>query len=155
MTHATQKNMLEKIQLKEIMHTPPIILHQDDKFHMVEKTLRENKIKHLPVVDDDNKLVGIITLSDLYRTCAPRRNHEDGTFFYSQEQLDAYILSHIMTKNPQSFREDDTLYTGMLAMTKGGYGCLLIVNAYNELKGVVTQTDVVRVVTQIVATGHA
>lgn len=74
-------SLVKQISLKDIMNKPPITLHIDDPFSFVEKTLREHRIKHLPIVNDSDKLVGIITLSDLYRTCAPRRRLEDGSFF--------------------------------------------------------------------------
>lgn len=151
MSHVAQKekNLLEKTFLKDIMHAPPIVLNMYDEFYMVEKTLREHKIKHLPVVDDDDKLVGVITLSDLYRTCAPRKDYEDGSFFYLKEQLNTYILSHVMSKNPRCLKKDDTLYDAMLVMVSGGYGCVMITDEKKHIEGIITQTDIVRVVTQL------
>lgn len=151
MDSISQRNdvAVKKILLKEIMHTPPIILHVNERFPMVEKTLRENRIKHLPVVDDTQKLVGIITLSDLYRTVAPKKNPEDGSFFYTKEQLDSYILSFIMTKNPHCLKEDDTLYEAMRAMVKGGYGCIPVTDDQGKIRGIITQTDIVKVATQL------
>ena len=144
-----EKASAKTILLREIMHTPPIVLHMYDPFHMVEKTLREKRIKHLPVVNNDNKLVGIITLSDLYRTCSPKRNMEDGSFFYTDEQLDAYILRTIMTKDPHCLKETDTLYTAMLAMVNGGYGCIPITDAEGKIAGIITQTDIVKISTTL------
>ena len=142
-------NTVRKIKLKEIMHSPPIILNVNDEFAMVEKTLRENKIKHLPVVNDANKLVGIITLSDLYRTCAPRKNLEDGSFFYTEEQLNSYILSVVMTKDPICMKENDSLYDAMKSMVRGGYGCIPITDDHKHMRGVITQTDIVKIMTSL------
>jgi CBS domain-containing protein len=147
--HQNLSALARRILLKDIMHTPPIILHVDDEFSMVEKTLREHRIKHLPIVDDDKKIVGIITLSDLYRTCAPRKNVEDGTFFYTEEQLDSFILSVIMSKDPRCLKEENNLYDAMKSMVHGGYGCIPITDERGRIKGVITQTDIVRVVTNL------
>jgi CBS domain-containing protein len=144
---ANANELSRKIKLKEVMHAPAIILNVDEDFSKVEKTLREHKIKHLPVVNDNGRLVGIITLSDLYRTCAPRKNPEDGSFFYTKDQLDKFILAHIMTKDPVCLKENDTLYEAMKTMVAGGYGCIPVTDDKSRIRGVITQTDIVRVVT--------
>ena len=142
-------SIVKRISLKEIMSVPPIILHIDDPFHMVEKTLRENSIKHLPIINDSKKLVGIITLSDLYRTCAPRRKPEDGSFFYPEEQLDQYSLSVIMTKNPKALKFKNTLYDALKLMSDFGCGCVPVVDDQGRIVGIITQTDIVKRITAI------
>jgi acetoin utilization protein AcuB len=141
------KKSAQQILLKEIMKYPPIVVREDDKFHMVERILRESKIKHLPVVDNDGILVGVITLSDLYRTASPKKNVEEGTYFYEKDMLDKYILKHVMTRDPQTLKADNTLMEAMNMMVDGGFGCTLVVDEDHMIKGIVTQTDVIRVVT--------
>ena len=141
--------LVKQIPLKEIMHKPPIILNVDESFAMVERTLRENRIKHLPIINDSDVLVGIITLSDLYRTCAPRRRPEDGSFFYTEEQLNQFILSVIMTKNPMSLKVNNNLYDAMKLMANSGCGCVPVVDNKGRMEGIITQTDVVKRVTEL------
>jgi CBS domain-containing protein len=140
---------VKQILLKDVMHTPPIILNVDEEFAKVEKTLREHRIKHLPIVNDSDKLVGIITLSDLYRTCAPRRRAEDGSFFYTEDQLNQFILGVVMTKNPKSLKANHTLYDAMKLMASSGCGCVPVVDANGKMEGIITQTDVVKHVTDL------
>ncbi len=146
---ANLSSSVKRVLLKDVMHTPPIILNVDDEFSKVEKTLREHRIKHLPIVNDSNKLVGIITLSDLYRTCAPRRRPEDGSFFYTEDQLNQFILGVVMTKNPKTLKANDTLYDAMKLMANSGCGCVPVVDAHGKMEGVITQTDIVKHVTDL------
>mgnify|MGYP003393633885 CR=1 FL=1 len=144
-------SLVKQILLKDIMNTPPIILHVDDPFSLVEKTLREHRIKHLPIINDSKKLVGIITLSDLYRTCAPRRRPEDGSFFYTDEQLNQFILGVIMTKDPRTLKSSNNLYDAMKLMADSGCGCVPVVDHKGRMEGVITQTDIVKKVAQLLS----
>ena len=141
------KRPATQILLKEIMKYPPVIVREDDKFHRVEKILREYKIKHLPVVNDAGALVGLITLSDLYRTSSPKKNLEEGTYFYEKETLDKFILKFVMSQNPKTLKADNTLMDALNTMVNGGFGCIPIVDDQHMIVGIVTQTDLIRAVT--------
>jgi len=145
--HVDVKKLVVQTLIKDIMKYPPIVLHEDDKFHLVEKTLRESHIKHLPVVNDKKVLVGLITLSDLYRTCSPKKNLKEGGHFYVTEELDKFILSFVMSKNPNTLRADNTLMDALNMMVTGGFGCVPIVDDKGMIVGIVTQTDLIRSVT--------
>ena len=45
--------MLRDTPIKEIMVTKTISVHVDDSMNEVERQLRTNHIRHLPVIDDD------------------------------------------------------------------------------------------------------
>lgn len=55
--------------LSSIMSTSLIVAHADYSLQEVETMMRQNKIHRLPVVDDENKMVGYISLSDLAHHC--------------------------------------------------------------------------------------
>lgn len=55
--------------LSNIMSTSLIVAHADNSLEDVESMMRQNKVHRLPVVDDENKMVGYISLSDLSHHC--------------------------------------------------------------------------------------
>jgi acetoin utilization protein AcuB len=59
--------LLSKLKVKDIMTKAVITVHQDDGVEIAAYQLYKNKIGALPVVDDENKLCGIITDSDVFR----------------------------------------------------------------------------------------
>ena len=139
------RETLNNTLIKDFMILPPIILNYNESFSKVEQILRERGIKHLPILDENGRLGGLITLSDLYRTCSPRRTI-DGAYVYDKAQLDNFILKNVMTKNPKTLKADNTLKDALEVMTFGGFGCLPIVDDDRRIVGVVTQTDIIRIV---------
>ncbi|UCC53899.1 MAG: CBS domain-containing protein [Anaerolineaceae bacterium] len=59
--------LLAKLQLGDIMTHEPYHVHPDDSIKTAATLMHSNKIGALPVVDDDNKVVGILTESDVFR----------------------------------------------------------------------------------------
>lgn len=53
--------------VKDVMSFPPITSKADDELGEVSQILDERRIKRLPVVDDEGKLIGIIARADIIR----------------------------------------------------------------------------------------
>lgn len=144
--------LLNKVKLQEIMGGRVIAIREDEPFSRVEEIFRERHIRHLPIVDDNHKLVGIMTQRDLYRISAPRRD-EDGNSVYDKETLDGYVLKHVMTKNPFTLTPNNTVAEALLAIVDKKFGCIPIVDQYRTLVGIVTQIDILRIGAQILREG--
>ncbi|WP_224449218.1 CBS domain-containing protein [Haloprofundus salilacus] len=59
---------ISEITAEDIMTENPETINQNEEGFAVAKKLGEAKVRRLPVVDDDGKLVGIVTLDDLVAT---------------------------------------------------------------------------------------
>ena len=59
-------------KVEEVMSFPPITAKTDDDIGEVANILDERRIKRLPVVDDEGKLVGIISRADIVRAIGKR-----------------------------------------------------------------------------------
>lgn len=70
--------LLAKLQIHEIMTRDVITCHVDDTIKLVATKMQEKKIGALPVVDGDNRVVGIITESDIFRVLIAWFNEEVG-----------------------------------------------------------------------------
>jgi acetoin utilization protein AcuB len=64
--------------VREIMTTEPITVSADDDLQEILELLIEEKIGGIPVVDDTEGLVGIVTYVDMLR-CFLERLQEEGT----------------------------------------------------------------------------
>lgn len=147
------RTLLGKVRLNEIMVKEVIALNVNDPFSRVEEIMRERHVRHIPVVDEHYKLVGIITQRDLYRIQPPRKD-EDGNWFYNKEMLDGNILKHVMTKNPFALNPDHTVADCLLIMVDRKYGCIPVVDKDRILCGIVTQIDILRIGAQIIREGR-
>jgi CBS domain-containing protein len=57
---------IKEINVKEIMTREIIIGHPDDDLKYVQAIMTENRIRHLPIVEN-NKLAGIISIGDILK----------------------------------------------------------------------------------------
>jgi CBS domain-containing protein len=51
--------------VKEVMRSPAVTCTPEAPVEEAYAHMRKNNIRHLPIVDEDNALVGIVTLKDL------------------------------------------------------------------------------------------
>ncbi len=56
-----------KITAEQIMSTPLRVVRPDTTIEEAAKAMRENKIKRLPVVNENNELVGIVSEGDIMK----------------------------------------------------------------------------------------
>jgi CBS domain-containing protein len=54
-------------KVEDVMGFPPITSKADDDISEVAKILDDRRIKRLPVVDDEGRLIGIISRADIVR----------------------------------------------------------------------------------------
>lgn len=59
--------LISKIKVKDIMTKDPFVVVPDLSIEETSKLFLKNKISGAPVVDSDDKIVGVITQSDLFR----------------------------------------------------------------------------------------
>ena len=56
-----------KIPVESIMSKPLRVVRPDTTIEDAAKAMRENKIKRLPVVNDDNELIGLLSEGDIMK----------------------------------------------------------------------------------------
>ncbi|MGI6713153.1 MAG: CBS domain-containing protein [Bacillota bacterium] len=108
---------------KDIMNPHVITIKKDTSIKDIAKIMVDNHISGVPVVDDDDKLIGIVTEGDLlHKKTAPRLPGVFsilGAFIYFNgvdrfkkdfEKLAATIASEIMTKDVITVTEDEDIY---------------------------------------------
>ena len=57
-----------ELTVSDVMHSKPFCLHQDTPVYEALVTAKVNNLKHLPVIDNDGNLVGIISQTELLNT---------------------------------------------------------------------------------------
>lgn len=140
---------ISNIPLLKVMTKKPVSVAIDAPFSRVEELLRRHRIRHLPVVDDNMILCGVVTQTDLYRTVSPAKSM-DGELFYSKDVLDRYILKHVMTKKISTLDAEDNLASAIDIMVRKRYGCIPIVDKRDRLVGIITQIDILKAISKYV-----
>ncbi|MDW0110332.1 acetoin utilization AcuB family protein [Sporosarcina aquimarina] len=121
--------------IEEIMRTEVFTLTPDQTVREAASLMRENHIRHLPIVDSEYKLVGIITDRDL-KEIIPYGNkpEEEISKIYDMQ------LSDCMTKEPITGHPMDFVEESALVFYHNQIGCLPIVSNH-KLVGIITGTD--------------
>jgi CBS domain-containing membrane protein len=60
--------MMEELSVQDVMTTGPTTLKRNEKLTLADDVMQLGRIRHLPVIDDDEgKLIGIVSQRDLLR----------------------------------------------------------------------------------------
>jgi acetoin utilization protein AcuB len=109
---------------------PPITITGHASIHDALKLMKNNSIRHLPVVDGKSQLKGLLTLADLKQALLP-------------SMLSDLTLADLMIKNPITVSPDDDLeYAARLIYSHKIGG--LPVTRNRTLVGIITETDILR-----------
>ena len=136
--------------VKNWMSTDVITADVKDSMQDAMGLLKQHNIKRLPVMKKGN-LVGIVTDRDLKRASA-----SDATTLEIHELL--YLLSkikveEIMTKNPITVFDDFTIEEAAEILLKNKISGLPVIDSEKQLVGVITQTDIFRVLISLTGVG--
>jgi L-aspartate semialdehyde sulfurtransferase len=118
----------QTVLVNEIKGKPLIIASPDDDITDVAKRLVQNNVNHLPVVDSDNKLLGIVTSWDIANAVAKGENR----------------LKDVMTKKVVIAREDEPIDVIARRIDKHEISGLPIIDKNNRVKGMITAEDISR-----------
>lgn len=69
--------LLSSLKVEKIMTPDPITIHGEATIGEAARTMLENRVSGLPVIDDAGKLMGIITESDIFSMVVLHEWHEE------------------------------------------------------------------------------
>ena len=142
---------------KEIMTTDVIVAKQDDSIADVANMLIAEKIGGLPVVDSENRVVGIISETDIlkkekYIEAQLYINLLQGLIFLDDlkkveidiKQVAAYKVGELMSKDIIKVHEDDKFDDVANVMIKKSINRVPVVDDDNKLKGIICRYDIIK-----------
>ncbi len=126
--------------MREKIQRNPVTISPDASFFEARNLIHEKGVRHLPVIDKNNKLVGIVTDRDI-REAAP----SDATLLSVQELnylLGKLKVSAFMTPKEKliAITPDTLIEEAVQLMHDHKIGCLPVVEG-EKLYGIFTETD--------------
>lgn len=126
------------LKVRDLMTESVITLDVDEDLSLAEEVMKLGRIRHLPVVNGDNELVGLITHRDLLRasvsSIAELTEAEDKAV---KRSLSA---GEIMNEKITTISPNDTALTAAQMMKTDKIGCLPVVDD-SQLVGIITEAD--------------
>lgn len=113
-------------------------LGRNEKLSLADQLMRMERIRHLPVVDDDGAVVGIVSQRDLFRGALARAM---GYGEHAQEKiLEQLHVKEVMTNDPVTIGPGTTLREAAALMLERRIGCLPVVDD-GRLVGILSESD--------------
>lgn len=128
------------MQIKDILHKKLITINAEESISIAIALLKENSINHLPVVDHDLNLVGMVSKSDIYKKALLLSQHTSGKA-YTSKVLGSTCIKEIMTEKPVPLHADDTLSYAVEILLQADFHALPVIDR-DKLVGIVTSKDI-------------
>ncbi|MEM6757870.1 MAG: CBS domain-containing protein [Pseudomonadota bacterium] len=111
---------------------PPSTVSEEQMVSDAVKTMANRNYGAMIVVNDDNKVTGIITERDVVKRIVDAGVDAQKT-----------PISDVMTRDPDVAREDDEIEEWMKTMSQKRYRRIPVVDEENRILAILTQTDLV------------
>jgi CBS domain-containing membrane protein len=137
------------VLIQHIMSAPVVSLFAEQSLPLAEDIMRFKHLRHLPVIDETNRLVGLVSHRDILRaqisslsglTESERRSRQDSV------KVAQIMTRDVWTVSPESFASN----AGTLLLDHR-FGCLPVIDHTGTLIGIVTERDYLRFAIKAIA----
>lgn len=140
--------------VRDVMTADPICIGADTSARELARVLEANEISGVPVIDPSDRLIGVVSRTDLLHRCVTGPlGSRPGTFFShlaegldSDSDMDAESLGTVeefMSTEPVTAGPDDSLPKTARRMAAEGVHRIVVVED-GQVVGIVTSLDLLR-----------
>ena len=139
--------------VRDIMTKRIISLTPQDEFFLAIDIMQEKEIRHMPIIDEQGRMQGIISDRDILRNLhyagrrplKPQKKFRDHLFRSAPDFINLMMpLETIMTTKVNYVPPETSAYTAAKKLRKSKISCLPVVDSQNNLMGIVTTTDLMK-----------
>jgi CBS domain-containing membrane protein len=152
-----QLRQAEQLMVHDIMTTNVATVNPDTSLRDAAQILLERRISGLPVVDGNNKLVGIVTEADFLSALGIPYHHPAHSLWQTLESMFKHQpnpgnsptkVADIMAQQVITISDNKTLHDAIDAMKKHHIKRVVVTNAQNHVQGIITRSNLVKVLLQ-------
>lgn len=133
------------LKVCDLMTEDVVTVREDDHLATLYDLMFERHIRHLPVVDEDENLIGLISHRDLLKSALFT---EDSLPVANERQLlESIQASEIMTTEPETIQEHQSITIAAETILENKIGCLIVVEG-EKIVGILTEADFVKYVSE-------
>lgn len=118
------------MRIKDIMNEEPYVFYGEDSLLTASNFMKEEKVRNVPVIDKNNKLIGLITLREII----------EGVIGNERKST----VSQAMVKEVSTVCLETPLRGAIELMLINHFGCLPVVDSDGKLLGIITETDLLK-----------
>ena len=131
--------------VKDWMTKEPLVVSPKTSIEEAIRTMREHRVRHLPVVTDQDTLVGLVTQTDLLQVSpspATSLSIWEINFLLAKMSVRDAMTTEVVVVD-----EECPLEEAALVMAEHKFGCLPVVEG-KRLVGIITETDLFYIFTE-------
>ena len=133
------------LKIKDVMTREVRTVRRNDQLGVADKLMKDERIRHLPVIDESGDVCAVVSQRDLFRGALLR------SLGYGS-RAEETLLRQVVVKEAMSAELFTTTPETPVAqaarqMIERSIGCLPVLDA-GKLVGIVTETDFVRLVAE-------
>jgi len=128
--------------VQDLMTRELLTLHPENSLQDAEKLMKTHQIRHMPVVDEENHVVGVLTQKEFLSQA-----------FRITDKFGAHLLQEYLAKTPlsQCIEKNYLLVPTTMPLAEAGrklkekrHGCLMVCDENDKLIGLLTSQDFLR-----------
>ncbi len=138
---------MRPLLVKHLMTSRVVTFFAEQTLPLAEDVMHLKKFRHLPVVDDNGHLLGLVSQRDLLAAQISTRSALNAD--QRRARQEDVRVKDIMTRNVWTVRPTTFASTAAETLLDHKYSCLPVVNEDGKLVGIVTERDFVRFASQL------
>ena len=134
-----------RLQVRDVMSREVHTVKRNDELAIADALMKQERVRHLPVLDEDGEVCGVVSQRDLFRGALLR-----ALGFGSRAEdlmLKQVAVKEAMSSEIQTTAPDTPVADAARLMIERKIGCLPVIEN-GKLVGIVTETDFVRLVAE-------
>ncbi len=136
MAKKPEKPHLKNLAVEEFSTPCAHFLNPEQSVRQAEQIMKDNNIRHLPVLNSQKKIVGIVSERDIH-------------YFYRGNSDENTPVGKIMKTEPYYVPAQTKIYEVALTMSENKYGSAIILYD-DESLGIFTSTDALNALIEVV-----
>jgi len=134
---------LAELKVADVMTPDPRTVGRNDSLDHADAVMTAGGFRHLPVLDEDGLLTGVVSGRDMFKGALARALGYGSTA--QQKVLSTLLVKEVMSGSPVTTTPAVPLVTAAKLMRERRIGCLPVVDG-QRLVGMLSESDVLAVV---------
>lgn len=152
-----QLRQTEQVTVRDLMSVDVVTVNPSTTVKEAAQLLLEHRISGLPVVDENQKLVGIITEADFLTTIGIPCHHPTHSVWHTLETMfkhqakpenTAATVGDIMVRDIITIDQNQSLHEVIQTMKQHHIKRLIVTDEQQRVQGIITRSNLVRLLLQ-------
>jgi len=138
---------MTSVLVKHLMSTQVVTFFAEQTLPLAEDVMKYKHVRHLPVIDEDGRVVGLVSHRDLL--AAQISSRSSMTSDERRTLQDGVRVGEIMTRELWTVGPNVPASVAAATLHDHKFGCLPVIDDDGRLVGIITEHDFLRFATKV------